>query len=410
MKRDIEPLLRERNLAAAVVLQGETPSPGFRYVTGSHEHLLGILLLRPGEKPFLVHGAMERDSAAKTGFELADFGSLGYRKILEEEGTPNKAMARLLEFLLRRFRVKGRVLVSGIEEVGRHYHILRRLAERMPEIELVEDEPVGLIEAARVTKDEEELQAVRSVASVCERAYARIREVLGGGRLEGTKLKDAKGWVTIGRLRREVRRLFFEAGLSEPHGNIIAMGRDAGVPHNEGNDADVIEEGRPIVIDLYPQQNQGGYYFDITRTYCVGKAPDELKAIHTTVREAVERSVGALAVDTPARTYQEQVCDFFESKGHRTIRQDERLIEGYIHGLGHGIGLDVHEKPQLGGSSHNRDLIQPGSLFTVEPGLYYPSRGLGVRIEDVIYAREDGSFENLSHVPYDLEIGPAPTS
>jgi Xaa-Pro aminopeptidase len=410
MKRDIEPLLRERNLAAAVLLQGETHSPSFRYLTGPNGHLVGILLLRPGEKPFLVHGTMERDAAAKTGFELADFGSLGYRRMLEEEGTPNKAMARLLEFLLRRFRVKGRVLVSGIEEVGRHYHILRRLSERMPEIELTEDEPLGLIEAARLTKGEDELGAIRSVASVCEKAYGRIRAVLGGGRLEGTKLKDGQGWVTIGRLRREVRRLFFDAGLAEPHGNIIAMGRDAGVPHNEGNDADVVEEGRPIVIDLYPQQAQGGYYFDITRTYCAGRASDELRALHATVREAVDRTVEALALGSQARIYQEKVCDFFESRGHKTIRQDERLIEGYIHGLGHGIGLDVHEKPNLGGTAHNRDVILPGSLFTVEPGLYYPSRGLGVRIEDVIYAREDGSFENLSRVPYDLEIEPARTS
>jgi Xaa-Pro aminopeptidase len=406
VKRDLDGLLRERNLAAAVLLQGETPSASFRYVTAAQGHLLGILLLRPGETPFLVHGAMERDAAARTGFQLADYGSLGYRRILEEEGTPNKATARLLEFLLRRFRVKGRVLVAGTEEVGRHYHILRRLAERMPEIELAEDEPLGLVEAARATKDEEELSAVRSVASVCERAYERIRGMLGGGRLEGARLRDAGGWVTIGRLRREVRRLFFEAGLAEPHGNIIAMGRDAGVPHNEGNDADVVEQGRPIIIDLYPQQAPGGYYFDITRTYCVGRAPDELRAIHGVVREAVERAVGALALGSPARSYQEQICEFFESRGHKTIRQDERLVEGYVHGLGHGIGLDIHERPNLGGPTHNRDLILPGSLFTVEPGLYYPSRGLGVRIEDVIYAREDGSFENLSRVPYDLEIEP----
>jgi Xaa-Pro aminopeptidase len=410
MKRDIEPLLNERNLAAAILLQGETPNPGFRYVTGATGHLVGILLLRPGERPFLVHATMERDTAAKTGFELADYGSLGYRRMLEEEGTPNRGTARLLEFLLRKFRVKGRVLVSGIDEVGRYYHILHRLAERMPEIELAEDGPLGLIDAARATKDGDEIAAVRSVARSCEKAYARIRETLQGGRLEGTKLKDAKGWVTIGRLRREVRRLFFEEGLAEPHGNIIAIGRDAGVPHNEGNDADVVEAGKPIVIDLYPQQANGGYYFDITRTYCVGRASDELRSIHATVREAVERSIDALAPASPARIYQEKVCDFFESKGHKTIRQDERLAEGYIHGLGHGIGLDVHEKPTLGGTSRNEDVLRPGSLFTIEPGLYYPSRGLGVRIEDVVYAREDGSFENLTRVPYDLELEPSTAS
>ncbi len=407
MKRDLDTLMRERNLSAAVLLQGETKSPAFRYVASVEGHLLGILVLRPGARPFLVHAAMERDTAAKTGFELVDYGSLGYRGMLEEEGTPNKASARLLATVLERLGVAGRVLVSGVDDVGRYFHVLSRLVTRMPGVEIVEDEPLGLIEAARATKEPGEVDAVRAAGAVCERAYARIREVLGGGRLDGKRLRDAEGWVTIGRLRREVRRLFHEAGLEEPHGNIIAMGRDAGVPHNEGNDADVVEEGRPIVIDLYPVQAHGGYYFDVTRTVCVGRASPELKAVHALVREAVDRTVDALAPGSPARVYHEKVCDLFESRGHRTIRQDERLQEGYVHGLGHGIGLEVHERPNLGGASKNQDLILPGSVFTVEPGLYYPSQGLGVRIEDVIYAREDGSFENLTRVPYDLEIEPA---
>jgi Xaa-Pro aminopeptidase len=407
MRRDLDTLMRERNLAGVVLVQGETASPGFRYVAAVEEHLVGILVLRPGVRPFLVHAAMERDTAAKTGFELADYGSLGYRRMLEEEGTPNKASARLLATVLERLGVSGRILVSGIDDVGRYFHVLRRLLERAPSIELVEDEPLGLVEAARATKDPREVEAVRAAGAVCAGAYARIREILGGGRLEGRRLKDAAGWVTIGRLRREVRRLFQEAGLEEPHGNIIAMGRDAGVPHNSGNDGDVIEEGLPVVIDLYPVQAHGGYYFDVTRTVCVGRAGAELKAVHALVREAVDRTIDSLAPGSPARIYQEKVCDFFESRGHRTIREDERLQEGYVHGLGHGIGLEVHERPNLGGTSRNQDLILPGSVFTVEPGLYYPSQGLGVRIEDVIYAREDGSFENLTRVPYDLEIEPA---
>src|SRR2546428_13752012 len=100
----------------------------------------------------------------------------------------------------------------------------------------------------------------------------------------------------IWRLRREVGRVFFEAGLVEPHGNIIAMGRDAGVPHNEGNDKDVLEEGRPIVVDLYPAQENGGYYFDVTPTYCVGRAPQELKAppppAHDPARPSAGRPAG----------------------------------------------------------------------------------------------------------------------
>jgi len=406
MKRDIDATMRERGLSAAIVLQGEYPSPTFRYLTGPRAHLSGIVVWRPGRTPFLVHNAMERDGAAATGFELADYGSLGYRKMLEQEGSRIRATARLLQTVLDRLEVRGRVLVAGIGDIGANFHALDRLREFAPGIEIAEDEDLGLFERARSTKDADELTAVRSVAAVCERAYARIREIIQGGRLEGRKLKNAEGWVTVGHLRRDVRRIFFDAGLVEPKGNIVAMGRDAGVPHNEGNDADVLVEGRPIVIDLYPAQSDGGYYFDITRTYCVGRAPDELRKIYGLVHDAVLKTVEALAVGTPGRVYQEKVCDLFEAAGHKTIRQDERLQEGYVHGLGHGIGLEVHERPSLS-TVGNPDPILPGSLFTVEPGLYYPSRGLGVRIEDVIYAREDGTFENLTNVPYELEIAPA---
>jgi Xaa-Pro aminopeptidase len=406
MKRDIDGLMRERGLDAAMVLQGEYQSPTFRYLTGPRSHLHGIVVWRPGRKPYLLHHAMERDSAAATGFDLGDYGSLGWMKILESEGNQVKATARLMQTVLDRLEVKGRVLVDGVAQVGWYYHVLNQLREMKGNMEIAEDQEPGLFELARSTKDEDEVTTVRSVAKACERAYARVREIIQGARLEGKKLRDSEGWVTIGRLRREVRRVFFEAGLVEPHGNIIAMGRDAGVPHNEGNDADVLEEGRPIVIDLYPAQENGGYYFDVTRTYCVGRASQELKEIHSLVHDAVKKTVDGLAVGTPGRVYQEGVCDLFEAHGHRTIRQDERVQEGYVHGLGHGIGLEVHERPRLSAAT-NPDLILPGSLFTVEPGLYYPSRGLGVRIEDVLYAHHDGSFENLTHVPYELEIAPA---
>lgn len=410
MKRDIDVLLRERGLAAAVVLKGEFPNPTFRYVAGPPAaHLTtGVVILRPGAKPFLLHGGMERDAAVETGFDRAEFGDFAYSKILEQEPTSMHAYARLLERLLDRAGVtKGPVLIGGILDVGRGWHILNRLRELMPGLELAEDTDPGLFMKARLTKDADEVEAVRAVGRVCERAYERIREVIRGGKLEGTRLRDSAGWVTIGRLRTEVRRVFFEAGLEEPHGNIIAMGRDAGVPHNVGNDSDVLEEGRPIVIDLYPAQSNGGYYFDVTRTICVGRATEELRELHALVREAVERTIGTLHEGAPGRSYQEKVCDLFESRGHRTIRQDECLEEGYVHGLGHGIGLEIHERPNLSGNAANKDRIEAGSLFTVEPGLYYPSRGLGIRIEDVVYVKPGGAVENLTAVPYELEVAPA---
>lgn len=409
MKRDIDALLTERKLSAAVIIKGEHPNATFRYAVGpAASHMTtGMLVLRPGQQPHLLYGGMERDAVAGTPFEKSEYGDWGYTKIREREGTPVGAMARLIQTLLSHLRVSGDVLFSGVLDVGQSYHVLEKLREYLPGIRIAADGDPGLFHRARLTKDEDEIAAARAVGEVCARAYARITEIIRGGRLEGTKLKDAGGWVTIGRLRRETRRVFFEAGLEEPHGNIVAMGRDAGVPHNTGNDADVLEEGKPIVIDLFPAQAGGGYYHDVTRTICVGRAPAELMELHSLVREAVTRTVESMHVGASGRTYQELVCDLFEARGHRTIRQDERLEEGYVHGLGHGVGLEVHERPNLSGNAANHDRIEPGSLFTVEPGLYYPSRGLGVRIEDVVHARPDGTIETLTDVPYELEVAPA---
>jgi len=408
MRADIDTLLGERGLDAAVVVKTESPNSTFTYLTGPGRHLsVGLLVWRRGRGGHLVHSMMERDGAGATGFELSTFGERSYRTILESEPTPGAAYARFLDEVTRDLGVTGRILVEGTGPIGHFHHILRRLAERRPDLEIVEDGDPSLFLMARLSKDEQEVDEVRKVGAVCARAYGRVREIIGAGRLDGTKLRDDGGFVTIGRIRNEIRRVFFDAGLLEPEGNVVAMGRDAGVPHNIGNDDDVLLEGAPIVIDLFPAQAGGGYFFDVTRTYCVGRAGDELRRVHQCVYDSLRDALDAFEPGAPARQYQDRVCAFFEKHGHRTTRQDDTLHEGYIHGLGHGIGLDVHERPNLGGPATNPDRLVPGSLFTVEPGLYYPSRGLGVRLEDIVYARPDGTFENLTNIPYDLEIAPA---
>ena len=129
MKRDIDRLMQERGLSAAVVVQGEYQSPTFRYLTGPRTHLHGIVVWRPGSSPYLLHHAMERDSAAATGFDLADYGSVGWMKMLETEGTPVKATARLIQTVLDQLGVTGRVLVDGVAQVGWYYHVLNHLRE-----------------------------------------------------------------------------------------------------------------------------------------------------------------------------------------------------------------------------------------------------------------------------------------
>ena len=157
-------------------------------------------------------------------------------------------------------------------------------------------------------------------------------------------------------------------------------------------------------MDIFPQETISGYHFDMTRTFCVGEPKPELRELFETVKEAHVSSIGSFRLGAPAREYQDAVCDFFASKGHRTIREDDMSVEGYVHSLGHGVGLDLHERPKFSGSHANVDALVPGTVFTVEPGLYYPSKGIAVRLEDIVVAREDGMFENLTEFPLEMEI------
>jgi len=124
------------------------------------------------------------------------------------------------------------------------------------------------------------------------------------------------------------------------------------------------------------------------------------------VRDAFDLAMENVAAGVACRSVQEKVCDLFEGRGHATVRSRQGTEEGYVHGLGHGVGLAVHEAPRLGGPPSNTQPLEKGMVVTVEPGLYYPSRGLGVRIEDLVVLGADGRPVNLTPVPYDLEIHP----
>ena len=102
--------------------------------------------------------------------------------------------------------------------------------------------------------------------------------------------------------------------------------------------------------------------------------------------------------------YQQQTCELFEARGHSTIMSDPQTQEGYVHSLGHGLGLHVHERPSFRTSSGAGDRLEPGVVVTIEPGLYYPQRDMGVRLEDTVWVRPNGEIEVLVEYPLDLVL------
>jgi Xaa-Pro aminopeptidase len=140
----------------------------------------------------------------------------------------------------------------------------------------------------------------------------------------------------------------------------------------------------------------------MTRTYVVGDVPDELAEWHRLCKEALDRAVGDVRPGVTCKSVYDGSCEIFEAAGYptqRTKRAGETLDEGFFHSLGHAVGLEVHELPVLGMVGH--EMLLPGEVFAVEPGLYRPGFG-GCRLEDLVVVTETGA-EKLTSFPYDLE-------
>ena len=222
----------------------------------------------------------------------------------------------------------------------------------------------------------------------------------------GALVKENGETLTVGDVKRKINLWLAEREAEVPEGFIFAIGRDAGVPHSTGTDSDPIELGRTIVYDIFPCERGGGYYYDFTRTWCVGFAPPEVESLYDDVRGTYETIMAHLKTGEPTSRYQEETCDLFEELGHPTVRSDPKTQAGYVHSVGHGLGLHVHEAPWFRNSAlaTEGDVLAAGSVVTIEPGLYYPDNGMGIRLEDTVVARGDGSMEIMAEFPLDLVI------
>ena len=122
------------------------------------------------------------------------------------------------------------------------------------------------------------------------------------------------------------------------------------------------------------------------------------------VFDVYHKVVENMDLNVPFKEYQKLTCDEFEKYGHETPADGNQPKEGYVHSLGHGVGINIHERPFSGIASGDDERLAPGVVLTVEPGLYYPSKGMGFRIEDTYWVCPDGKMEKLAEYPYDFVL------
>jgi len=408
MKTDLPKLMERENIDAIWILGSASHNPAMTYFTG-RVHVSGAdLIINKGKEPVLFCNAMEREEAASTGLKTVVTAKYDMVKLLQEtDGDFPKAAAIMRKMMFNELGLtEGRVSVYGKVDIGGVLGSLNYLRELMPELELIGEGPMSILLEAQATKDDSEIERIRQMGKVTTDVVRQVADFLQGCQVRDDEvlINDEGEPVTVGQVKKKINLWLAEKGVENPEGCIFAIGRDAGIPHSAGNPEDHIRLGKTIIFDIYPQEAGGGYFFDFTRTWCLGYAPEAEEKLYQDVKSVYQDIMGELVKDQYAPDFQDRTCELFEALGHKTIRQDTQLESGYVHSLGHGLGLDVHERPWFGVSAKPEDNLAAGSVVTIEPGLYYPDQGMGCRLEDSVWVRPDGKMEILADYPYDLVL------
>jgi Xaa-Pro aminopeptidase len=406
VKQDIDKMMAERGINAAIVTGAVKGNATMYYMVNGASISHAIVVKKPGEEPVLLCGTMEREEAAASGLTTVDTSKYNYIQMIKDaQGDRLAASVAYYRAIFEEFGVSGKVAFYGLGDTGRNWELLKALDKAVPDVTVMGEFADGVFLSARATKGPEELARIREVGKKTCEVVRHVADFMAGHKVKGGALvKKDGGKLTIRDCKTEIKLELAKRRLIEEVDTIFAIGRDAGIPHSRGNDADPIELGKTIVFDIFPQEEGGGYFFDMTRTFVLGSASTEIAEAYQTLEECFDTVASTLKADEKASVYQTATCDFFESRGIETPRTNPQVTNGYVHSLGHGIGLEIHEKPTLSDAAGNRDTLAPGSVFTFEPGLYYPDKGYGMRIEDVYYVHENGTLENLTNYPRDLVL------
>ena len=248
----------------------------------------------------------------------------------------------------------------------------------------------------RPVKTDDEVAAISNASRHTEDALRMAFDILAEATVKDGLLHGPEGPLTSEYIRKRIHVYLLERDCIAQH-TIIAGGVQGCDPHNGGSGP--LRAGEPIIFDLFPKSAKTGYYADITRTVAKGPVSDTFRRLYDTVLEGQEIALSRVRAGVDGREIHGEVERLFESRGYETGAKNGRM-QGFFHGTGHGFGLEIHEPPRI---SKLSQVLVAGHVVTVEPGLYYPDLGGGVRIEDNVVVTESGCV-NLTRLEKVFEL------
>jgi Xaa-Pro aminopeptidase len=347
-----------------------------------------FIFLRKNGSTHLVLSDLEIDRATRECHQATIHSLSKLSQVAIANGIRRPSLAHIACVLLKKLRIRH-VKVPFNFSLG----LADSIQSHQPEIKIATTTPFP----ERAIKTSTEIRKIKRILEITQQgldagiALIRKSKIKTKGQLF---FRDQA--LTSERVRAEIHTVISQNG-GIPSNTIVAGGEQGCDPHERGHGR--LKAHQPIIIDVFPRSESTGYFGDITRTVVRGKAPQAIQNLYQAVSAAQKTGFKMVRSDTKAIDVHQAVQNTFVELGYRTERHNGHM-QGFFHGTGHGLGLEIHEAPGIG--SVTQDTLRTGHVVTVEPGLYYPGLG-GVRLENVVVV-QDKRPKKLTNYPHELEI------
>lgn len=377
---------------ATILLYGDT----IRYPALRHEVPLEIMdpflfVARDGQALVLTNSLeAERISRVLPDAELLVIDELGFYELLGDGMPRDEAELETATRAVRRWGIRDAAVAADLPVA---------LADRLRDAGIRVEVDAGTVGGRRRVKNLAELAGIRRAQRAAEAGMAAAETLIrGADRDDGRLIRDGVA-LTAQTVRSAIRAACAASGAPAP-ADIMVVSALSGGGHDPGSGP--LPADLPIVIDLWPRDEESGCWADMTRTFVAGEVTHEVAALSDVVRDALEAVRSAARPGISGRALYDIAAEIVESGGYptqRTRAPGQRLTQGFYFGLGHGVGLEVHEPPSLGLASG--ETLVAGDVVAIEPGIEGLEDVGGVRFEDLLLITDDGC-ETLTRYAYDL--------
>jgi Xaa-Pro aminopeptidase len=365
----------EKRGVDAYVIYASSRDADMRYLTQFTTSDPFVFFKKPGETGIIIISQMETGRASRESTAgIMTRAQAGLPEIMKTEKDPLRATAKMIAG-----QVGKKILVPPNFPLA--------LAKALGKYCTVTVDK-GTVPAMRARKSRSEIRMLKNVQKVTESAMGMAVSMIHRASVKKGVLHFEGKPLTSERIKFAMHSLLLEHECSAVD-SIVSFGGDTAIPHMTGTGS--IPANEPIVIDIFPFDEKTGYYADMTRTVSKGKPSQEIIDMYNTLREAKQLGISKVKAGVSGAAVHQSVVDFFTERGY------ESNTKGFIHNLGHGVGLQVHELPTVGPAG---TALEAGNVITIEPGLYYPGTG-GVRLEDIGAVTSRG-FDKFTNFPEEL--------